>query len=155
MSHSSYGYYAGNSFIKAIGYKDHVPQDSININITYAAGALASTVSDFYLWDQSFYSSPLVSSGSLSEIYPADRGALGVGFGTGKFKVVMGLGWGIYESKFGPEYSHVGNVDGFSTVVSRYPTQRATIIIFSNQDRFDVFTLKNRIANRVLASGKT
>lgn len=150
MVHSGYGYAIQKGLVKAIGYKNDVPQKSVNMLIPYAAGSLTSSVSDFYLWDQSFYASSLVSESSLEQIYPDDRSALGAGFGTGKFKVVMGLGWGIYETDFGPEYSHVGSVDGFSTVVSRYPNQKAMIVILSNQDRFDVFTLKNRIANLVL-----
>jgi CubicO group peptidase (beta-lactamase class C family) len=155
MSHSSYGYSSGNTLNKAIGYRKGTSQKAVNVPLTYAAGALASSVTDFYLWDQSLYSSSLVNERSLQEIYPEDRSALGSGLGTGKFKVVMGLGWGIYETDFGPEYSHTGNVDGFSTVVSRYPNQKAMIVILSNQDRFDVFTLKNRIAKLVLENEKT
>ena len=155
MSHSSYGYSNGNILNKAIGYRKGTSQESVNVSLTSAAGALASSVTDFHLWDQSFYSSSLVNEGSLQEIYPEDRNALGIGFGKGKFKVVMGLGWGIYETDFGPEYSHTGNVDGFSTIVSRYPDQKAMIVILSNQDRFDVFTLKNRIAKLVLADEKS
>jgi CubicO group peptidase (beta-lactamase class C family) len=149
MSHSSYGYSMDDGLVKAIGYKNGVPQESVNMSLPYAAGSLSSSVSDFYLWDQALYSSSLINERSLQEIYPSDRSALGIGFGTGKFKVVMGLGWGIYETDFDPEYSHAGNVDGFSTVVSRYPNQKAMIVILSNQDRFDVFTLKNRIARSV------
>ena len=154
MSHSSYGYFKGNSLNKAIGYKNNISQKSVNVPLTYAAGALASSVTDFYLWNQSFYSSSLVNESSQREIYPEDRSAPGLGFGTGKFKVVMGLGWGVYETDLGPEYSHTGNIDGFSTVISRYPSQKAMIVILSNQDRFDVFTLKNKIAKLVLANEK-
>ena len=155
MTHSSYGYSNDNSPNRSLGYKKGIPQKSVNISLTYAAGALASSVTDFYLWDQSLYSSSLVNKHSQQEIYPEDRSAPGLGLGTGKFKVVMGLGWGIYETDFGPEYSHTGNVDGFSTIISRYPNQKAMIVILSNQDRFDVFTLKNRIAKLVLADEKT
>ena len=155
MSHSGYGYSAQNNLTKAVGYKKGAPQKSVNMLLPYAAGSLVSSVTDFYLWDQSLYASSLVNESSLQEIYPNDRKALGVGFGTGKLKVVMGLGWGVYDTDFGPEYSHTGNVDGFSTVVSRYPNQKAMIVILSNQDRFDVFTLKNRIAKLVLTDEKT
>lgn len=149
MSHSTYGYSDDNSLSKAIGYKKGISQETVNVSQTYAAGALASSVTDFYLWDQSLRDSLLVNKRSQQEIYPEDRNAQGLGFGTGKFKVVMGLGWGIYETDFGPEYSHTGNVDGFSAVISRYPNQKAMIVILSNRDRFDVFTLKNRIAKLV------
>ncbi len=152
MIHSGYWNDDKTLRTKAIGYKNEVPQHSINISLTYAAGSLLSSVSDFYLWDQSFYNRTLVNSKSLDAMFPSDREALGVGFGTGKFKVVMGLGWGIYETDFGVEYSHVGNIDGFSTVVSRYPDERAMIVIFSNDDQFDVFTLKKRVASIALGN---
>ena len=135
---------------KVVGYKSNVPQKLVNMHIPYAAGSLTSSVSDFHLWDQSFYELTLIDDNSLKEIYPKNRNALGAGFGTGKFKVVMGLGWGIYETDFGPEYSHAGNVDGFSTIVSRYPSQKAMIVILSNQDGFDVYALKNRVADFIL-----
>ena len=134
----------------AMGYVDGEPQTQVNMSLPYAAGSLVSSVADFYLWDQALRNRTLFNSDSLQEIYPADRNAPGLGFGSGKFNVVMGLGWGVYETEYGPEYSHTGNVDGFSTVVSRYPEQNAMIVILSNQDRFDVFTLKNRIADWVL-----
>lgn len=151
MNNSSYGYPAS-GLGTGNGYKKGVEQNSVNMALPYAAGSLASTVTDLFLWDQSFYNRSLIGENSLQEIFPNDRRAPGLGFGTGKFKVVMGLGWGVYDTDFGPEYSHTGNVDGFSTVISRYPNQKAMIVILSNQDSFDVFTLKNRIAKLVLSS---
>lgn len=155
MSHSSYGYSSENSPNQAIGYIKDVPQQSVNVPMTYAAGAIASSVTDFYLWDQSFYNSSLVNESIQRVIYPEDRSAPGLGFGTGKFKVVMGLGWGVYEADFGLEFSHTGNIDGFSTVISRFPSHNALIVILSNQDHFDVFTLKNKIAELVLKNDRT
>ncbi|MCU7934549.1 MAG: beta-lactamase family protein [Candidatus Thiodiazotropha sp. (ex Dulcina madagascariensis)] len=151
MSSSSYGYSNKMKTSKAIGYKDSVPQQSVNMSIPFSAGGLASSVFDFYLWDRSFYDLSLIGKDSLDYMFPSDRSALGAGFGTGKFKVVMGLGWGIYETDFGAEYSHVGNVDGFSTVVSRYPDEKLLIVILSNEDRFNVLSLKNAIAKYVLS----
>ena len=59
----------------------------------------------------------------------------------------MGLGWGIKETIFGLEYGHGGDIDGFSSWISRFPKQKAMIVILSNLDGFDVITLKDRIAN--------
>ena len=130
----------------AVGYKDKRPQKIVNLSIPYAAGALSSSVSDLYLWDQSFYDLALVTPKSISSIFPSDRDALGWGFGMGKYKVVAGLGWLIYETTYGPEYSHQGNIDGYSSVIARFPNQRALIVILSNEDQYDVWTLKNQIA---------
>ncbi|MCJ8314599.1 MAG: beta-lactamase family protein [Saccharospirillaceae bacterium] len=149
MSRSSYAYSTQSDPVQAVGYKQEIAQNSVNMLIPYAAGSLTSTVTDFYLWDQSLYNSSLISASSIQKIYSTDQNALSVG--TGKSKVVMGLGWGIKETIFGLEYGHGGGIDGFSTVISRFPKQKAMIVILSNQDGFDVMTLKNRIANLVLS----
>lgn len=155
MIRSSYRYSVNDSLSKAVGYKKGAPQQSVNMLIPYAAGSLTSSVTDLYLWDQSFYESTLVRRSSLEDIFQNDRSSLGTGFGEGNFKVVMGLGWGIYETKLGPEYSHTGGVDGFSAVISRYPKSKALIVILSNEDRVNVNKLKNRISELILTKEKT
>ena len=142
MRQSAYGLNKNYAF----GYKDKRPQKIVNLSIPYAAGALSSSVSDLYLWDQSFYDLALLTPKSISSIFPSDRDALGWGFGMGKYKVVAGLGWVIYETTYGPEYSHQGKIDGYSSVIARFPNQRALIVILSNEDQYDVWTLKNQIA---------
>lgn len=110
---------------------------------------MSASVNDLYQWSISFDNKPLVNESSLSEIFPTDRDGLGIGFGTGKFKVVMGLGWFFYETDYGREYSHGGHIEGFSSAIARYPDKKSFIIILSNIDQYDAWTLKDRIARLV------
>lgn len=134
----------------AVGYKQGKPDDFVDISTAYAAGGFVSTIEDLYLWDRSFYERPLVGKESMEAIFPSDRAALGAGFGTGRHKVVMGLGWGVYETAYGPEYFHQGNLDGFSAGISRYPEQKAFIVVLSNEKNYDVYGPKNNLAKLVL-----
>ncbi len=147
MVHSAYGL----SENYAIGYKNNQPQEKVNMSIPYSAGALSSSVLDLYLWDQSFYEFSLVGKESLASIFPSDRHALGRGFGSGKYKMVSGLGWFIYDTNYGPEYSHAGHIDGYSSFIARYPSKRALIVILSNEDQYDVFALNNKIVKLLLS----
>ena len=150
MTRSAYG--LSDNF--AIGYKGNQPQPMVDMSVAYAAGALSSTVTDLYLWDRALHNYSLLSKESTALMFPADRQALGLGLGSGKYKVVMGLGWGIYQSNYGPEQAHTGHVDGYTSVISRFPSQNALIVILSNNDQFNVWALKNRIAKAVLEESK-
>jgi CubicO group peptidase (beta-lactamase class C family) len=150
MNDSGYGLSEKFTANTAIGYRKEHALDLANLTDTYAAGAIRATINDLYLWGSSFDSDPLVNKDSLSAIFPTDRSGIGLGFGTGRFKVVMGFGWFFYETELGPEYSHGGHIEGFSSVIARYPEDNSLIIILSNKDQYDIWTLKNRVAELVL-----
>lgn len=135
----------------ATGYRKGEPLNLNNLTDTYAAGALSSSVSELFLWGKSFDSKPLVSEASLSEIFPSDRNGMGLGFGSGRFKVVMGLGWAFYETDYGDEYSKIGHIEGFSSIITRYPDKNSMIIILSNKDQYDTWALKNSIAQLIFS----
>ena len=150
MNNSSYGLLENSTSSIAVGYNDEQVLDLTNLTNTYAAGAMRSSVNDLYLWGTSFDTTPLINENSLLTIFPINRKGLGLGFGSGRFKVVMGLGWFFYETDYGLEYSHGGHIDGFSSVIARYPKHNALIIILSNKDQYDIWTLKDRVAELVL-----
>jgi len=144
MNNSAYGLTPGKN--TAVGYIDDKGVDLKPLTDTHAAGALSASANDMYLWGRSFDEHPLVNPHSLAEIFPTDREGLGIGLGSGRFKVVMGLGWFFYETDYGPEYAHGGHIEGFSSVIARYPEQNGFIIVLSNRDQYDAWTLKDRIA---------
>ncbi len=154
MNNSGFGLLENPTSNIAVGYNDEQVLDLTNLTNTYAAGAISSSVNDLYLWGTSFDEKPLINKNNLLTIFPINRKGLGLGFGSGRFKVVMGLGWFFYESDYGPEYSHGGHIDGFSSVIARYPKQNALIIILSNKDQYDIWTLKDRVAELVLKEEK-
>ncbi len=112
----------------AIGYEDQVYiADRINMWVAFSAGALYSTVEDLYKWDQALYTEQLVPQKVLDTLFTAH--------------VVMpdSEGWGYgYGWMIGPDtprlIMHPGGINGFSSVIKRYPDNKATIIVLSNQE---------------------
>jgi CubicO group peptidase (beta-lactamase class C family) len=95
--------------------------DYINMTIPFAAGGLYSTVEDLYLWDRAFYTEKLVSKKSLEAMSTPFKNGYGYGVGTGEQ-----YGLKVIE--------HGGGIEGFSTYLSRFPVENATVIVLSNID---------------------
>jgi CubicO group peptidase (beta-lactamase class C family) len=91
----------------------------IDMSTAYAAGALYSTVEDLLLWDQALYTEKLISRKSLDEMFTP-------------FKSGYGYGWGIGKKFDHQNISHGGNIFGFSTYIARFPADRLTVIVLSN-----------------------
>lgn len=108
------GYYTKlNTFVNA-------PYD--NISLSFSSGSLYSTVGDMLLWDQVLYTNKLLSKKSLEEMFTP-------------FKDNYGYGWEIRE-KFGKEtIGHSGSINGFSSYLLRFPSEKITIIVLSNSDK--------------------
>ncbi|HPC10678.1 MAG TPA: serine hydrolase [candidate division Zixibacteria bacterium] len=108
---------------RAVGYvapeDTLVPADPISMTLPYAAGALASTVGDLLIWDQALYGDRVLSEDSRKQMYtPALEN--------------YGYGWMVAERFGRREISHGGGIDGFTSVIARYPDDRLTIIVLCN-----------------------
>jgi CubicO group peptidase (beta-lactamase class C family) len=112
----------------AVGYRDQVyiaPQ--FNMWVLSSAGALYSTVEDLYRWDQALYTDKLVPQHILDTLFTAyvempDSGGWGYGYG-----------WMIVPGQ--PRLiTHYGGWSGFTSVIKRYPDDKATIIVLTNQE---------------------
>ena len=117
---------------RATGYRQ-LPGDLI-ANVPYAemvgffsAGGIYSTTEDLLKWDQALYPDKLLSRKSLEEMYTPDKEML-----PGK-----AYAYGVWKStKHGrTEIAHGGNMAGFITYLARYPDDRVTIIVLSNNGR--------------------
>ena len=93
----------------------------MDMSIPHAAGALYSTVGDLYLWDQALYTDKLLKQTSLAAIYTP-------------VKNEYGYGWGVSKMHNRTLYAHNGGINGFSTVILRFPVERATVIVLSNYE---------------------
>lgn len=115
----------------AVGYtslQSSLPADYIDMTIPYAAGALYSTVEDLYHWEQALYTEQLLSRTYLDKMF-AQQLLL-------PDNPVLGYGYGWYIRK-GPEPRsafHTGSIEGFSSFIARYPDDRITIILLSNNE---------------------
>ncbi len=117
---------------RATGYRQ-LPGDPITnvpyaeIIRLYAAGGIYSTTEDLLLWDQALYTNKLLSQKSLDEMFtPVKEMLPGKGYG---------YGWWTSQ-KFGRrEIAHGGNLAGFITYIARFPSDRVTVIVLSNNGR--------------------
>lgn len=117
---------------RATGYRQ-LPGDPIT-NVPYAemvgffsAGGIYSTTEDLLKWDQALYPGKLLTGKSLEEMYTPDKEML-----PGK-----AYAYGVWKStKHGRiEIAHGGNMAGFITYLARYPEDRVTVIVLSNNGR--------------------
>jgi len=117
---------------RATGYRQ-LPGDPIT-NVPYAemiglfaAGGLYSTTEDLLLWDKALYTDKLLSRKSRDEMFTPFKEML-----PGK-----GYAYGWWSAKkFGrQELAHGGNLAGFITYIARFPSDRVTVIVLSNNGR--------------------
>jgi CubicO group peptidase (beta-lactamase class C family) len=101
------------------GSEGQVNADYIHMSIPVGGGNLYSTVEDLYLWDQALYTEKLLSKKSLDATFTP-------------FKQEYGYGWGIGQQFKRKHVSHGGGIEGFTTFISRYPDEKATVIVLSN-----------------------
>jgi len=117
---------------RATGYRQ-LPGDPIT-NVPYlemirlyAAGGIYSTTGDLLLWDKALYTDKLLSRKSLDEMYTPFKEMLpGKGYAYGWWK----------SKKFDrQEIAHGGNLAGFINYIARFPSDRVTVIVLSNNGR--------------------
>jgi CubicO group peptidase (beta-lactamase class C family) len=91
----------------------------------FSAGSLYSTVRDLLIWDQALYTERLLPKAALETMFTP-------------FKGDYAFGWAVREAApatFGrKQISHGGGINGFSTMIARYPEDRTTIIVLSNNE---------------------
>jgi CubicO group peptidase (beta-lactamase class C family) len=113
IKHRAHGYSPRGDQIVNAAYLD--------MTIPHAAGALYSTVGDLYLWEQSLYTERLLKRASLDAIYTPVQHE-------------YGYGWNITKLYNRKTYEHSGGIDGFATNITRFPDDRATVIVLSNYE---------------------
>jgi CubicO group peptidase (beta-lactamase class C family) len=117
---------------RATGYR-YLPDEPITnvphaeIQRLYAAGGLYSTTEDLLLWDQALYRGKILSADSINAMStPFKDMHPGKGYA---------YGWWASTKRGHREIAHGGNLAGFITYFARYPTERVTIIVLSNNGR--------------------
>ena len=108
----------------------------IAMTIPYAAGALFSTTEDLYIWDQVLYSDKLLSRASRDAMFTPGRND-------------YGYGWGIVQQHQRRAIEHNGQVNGFTSILTRYPDDSVTIVLLTNSDQ--TVPSVNRVARELAA----
>ena len=145
---SESGYDTAKSIIKerASGYDvidDHLANANfIDMSIPFSAGGIYSTVEDMYRWNEALAEDgKLLSRDSLKQMFTEFPEAVHEG---------QHYGYGVVISrlKFGKLlYYHGGGVEGFSSSIQRYPTERVCIVILSNLATYKPWQLGDHIAS--------
>ena len=148
MTDSGYDHYETIINNRAAGYEKQGQQlinaPYLDMSLPYAAGSLYSTVEDLYLWDQALYGNKILSEDSkklmFSEQIPAGGSHYGYGWGIGK----QALG----KTKDSVQViSHSGGINGFNTLITRYPESRNLVVMLNNTGGTDLGTMTASINN--------
>jgi CubicO group peptidase (beta-lactamase class C family) len=125
MDHSGFDFVALSSPDKATGYfaltnATNTPATVVDSSVSFAAGAIYTTVGDLYKWDRSLYTEKIISKASLKDAYTPRKSK-------------YGFGWFI-DSVYGkPIYKHGGGIFGFTTNILRDPGDDICIILLDNK----------------------
>jgi CubicO group peptidase (beta-lactamase class C family) len=93
--------------------------DFLDMSLPHAAGSLYSTVRDLYQWDRTLYTEKVLSKKSLAAMFTPAKNDYGYGY--------------MLAPQAGHKFvGHGGGIDGFTTMISRFPDDDAAVIVLSN-----------------------
>jgi CubicO group peptidase (beta-lactamase class C family) len=94
------------------------------MSLPYAAGSLYSDVDDLLAWDIGLRSGKVISPASVTAMFTD----YGFKYGYGQF----------LDVRDGKRYwQHGGGINGFTTILARYPDQGLTLVVLSNMTSSD------------------
>lgn len=105
---------------------------------SYAAGWVHSAAEDLYHWDQALNTGRLVSRDLLDEMFTAHASLPELG-------MYYGYGVGIGERKNHRVIRHGGQELGFVSLFERFPDEKITIILLSNDQNYDLDSIAGYI----------
>jgi CubicO group peptidase (beta-lactamase class C family) len=111
----------------------------LDMSIPYAAGSLYSTVEDLYLWDQSLYTEKQLSAQSKALMFKP-------------FLQDYAYGWVVRNASFKQNdqpvqlITHGGGINGFTTMIVRYPKEKNLIVMLDNTGSSYLDRLSDSIA---------
>jgi CubicO group peptidase (beta-lactamase class C family) len=110
----------------AVGYSTYAsPAESLPITNALGDGDLLGTVEDLHKFDRALYGDTLLSIESRDKMFAP--------VGNNHY----GYGWELQTREGRRVLSHSGRINGFSSVLMRFPEDEVTIILLSNLESFD------------------
>src|SRR5262249_16748412 len=85
----------------------------------YAAGSLYSTVEDLFAWNEALFSDKLLSSKSREAMMTVDKNDYAYGLA-------------VNQQHNRKMVSHGGGINGFNTILARFPEEKITIVVLRN-----------------------
>lgn len=126
MTHSGFDFTHLADLNKATGYtfykeKMKVPAGVVDSSVSYAAGAIYSTVNDLWLWHKGLLKNTVLKAASLEKAYTP-------------YMHKYGYGWAI-DTLFGKKVvQHGGGIFGFNTNFARIPADDVCVMLLSNMN---------------------
>ncbi|HET6255349.1 MAG TPA: serine hydrolase domain-containing protein [Puia sp.] len=122
MDHSGFDFTDLHSPDKAIGYtpQSATPAPIVDSSVSFAAGAIYTTVGDLYKWDRALLAGKILSRASQRKAYTPHLAN-------------YGYGWVINLSNGKKVVEHGGGIPGFVSYIKRIPEDGICIIILDNQ----------------------
>jgi CubicO group peptidase (beta-lactamase class C family) len=109
----------------------------VDSTISYAAGAVYTTVDDLYKWERSIYTDKVLKPGSWKAVFTP-------------YKNKYGYGWSI-DTLFGRQVTaHSGGIFGYTSYILRFPTDELAVIIFDNSSSTVLGKISRALAAIVL-----
>ncbi|HEY1202679.1 MAG TPA: serine hydrolase, partial [Niastella sp.] len=139
MEHTSYGPPQGNYNKLATGYMmiyKNFKRTSpvVQASVSYATGAIYSTVGDLYKWHKALQQKKFLTEQTLTAAYKKDKGNYGYGWFT--------------DSLYGRQrVSHDGNIPGYKSNINRFPQDDVCVIALSNSNNSGVGGLVRNVVN--------
>jgi CubicO group peptidase (beta-lactamase class C family) len=113
----------------------------LSMDNVYAAGAIDSTVDDLLRWEQALYAAKPIGDASLKQM-------------TTDYGHKYGFGIFIGQS-FGRDMLwHSGGINGFRSVVGRFPKDALTVIVLSNLESAPVEKIGETLAGLYFGAGQ-
>lgn len=118
--------------------------DFIDMSVPFSAGGIYSTVEDMFRWNEALaHPGKLLTADSLKHMFTEYPEAIHEG-------QHYGYGIVISRQKFGRLlYYHGGGVNGFSSVIQRYPDEQLCIVVLSNLATYKPWELGDHIAANI------
>lgn len=131
----------------AVGYTNRfLPACPMDMTFEYGEGGINSTAEDLYRWDRALNAEQLIPRPLLQLMFtahiPVDD-QMGITGGAG-------YGWGVGQQLGHRIQVHGGFIQGFTSAIARFPDDRMTLIILSNQQNYDESIYK-LLASEMLA----
>lgn len=142
MDHTGFDFTHLKSTDKAIGYlvldnSNKAIAPIVDSSVSFAAGALYSTVGDLYKWERSIYSNTVLKPESWKIAFTP-------------FMNKYGYGW-FMDSLFGrPVIRHGGGIHGFNSNLLRIPQDEIAIILLNNKNNGQLDEITKGLAAIVL-----
>jgi D-alanyl-D-alanine carboxypeptidase len=111
----------------------------------FSAGALVSTVVDLAKWDAALTGRKLLKSASYDAMWTPMR------LNDGK-STTYGFGWQVEPFRTRPRHGHGGGISGFSTFLARYPDDKVTVVVLTNQGGGAAGAIANNVAAIYIAA---